>query len=246
MAGDWIPMRLDLMEDPAVMQMAHELGVRDEVVVGYCHAFWCWVSRQMSDGCLTGVPLLSIERRLNLPGFLDMLCKVGWLEYDDAGPEPILRIPNFDRWLSESAKKRLIASHKKRLSRAKRDKSGTNSGQKWDKSGTKVGTTVQDSTEECTLSLSVFGEHEYEVRQAVEQWKEYRFLEDGKAVNSLQLEQQVMTLAQSAPHERAAAIVMACIREGKPRIFPDVLDRLERQTSRPRRNDSIKDPDGIF
>lgn len=37
MAGDWIPMRLDLYEDPAVTFMAERLGEREEVVVGYLH-----------------------------------------------------------------------------------------------------------------------------------------------------------------------------------------------------------------
>jgi len=77
MAGDWIKMRLDLPEDPAVMRMADELGVREEVVVGYLHAFWSWVSRQCNGESVTGVTLLSLGRRLNLHGFPELLCDVG-------------------------------------------------------------------------------------------------------------------------------------------------------------------------
>jgi len=121
MAGDWIKMRIDLMEDPAVMQMADKLGVREEVVVGYCHAFWSWVSRQIGDGMATGVSLVSLGRRLNLPGFPEMLVEVGWLEYTESDPDyggnPVIRIPKFERHLSESAKKRAVKAKQKQAER---------------------------------------------------------------------------------------------------------------------------------
>ena len=117
MAGDWIKMRIDLMEDPAVMQMAEKLNVREETVVGYCHAFWSWVSRQCHDGTVTGVTLVSLGRRLNLPGFPEMLVKVGWLDYDDSGDHPVIGIPKFERHLSQSAKARGLAAIRKRNAR---------------------------------------------------------------------------------------------------------------------------------
>jgi hypothetical protein len=129
----WIKMRLDLAEDPAVMEMAERMGVREETVVGYCHAFWSWVSRQCHADTVTGVTLLSLGRRLNLPGFPELLRDVGWLEYDDSGERPIITIPKFDRHLSESAKKRAIDAERQRkrrdsvtkMSRTQRDKSVT-------------------------------------------------------------------------------------------------------------------------
>ena len=126
MADDWIKMRESLYEDPAVLKMAHLRGERPEHIVGYLHRFWSWVSRNMSpenrDKCpaasVTGVPLLSVESVLNLPKFLDTMCQVGWLEYDDSGPEPIITIPKFERHLSQSAKRRALEAEKKRLQRA--------------------------------------------------------------------------------------------------------------------------------
>ena len=119
MAGDWIKMRLDLLEDPAVMEMAESLDVREEVIVGYCHAFWSWVSRQCDDGTVSGVSLSSVGRRLNLPGFPEMLVKVGWLEYDESGSKPEIRIPNFERHLSGGAKDRARATDRQRTSRTR-------------------------------------------------------------------------------------------------------------------------------
>lgn len=134
MAGDWIPMRIDLMEDPAVMEIAESLGVREEVVVGYCHAFWSWLSRQCHDGSVTGVTLAALGRRLNLPGFPEQLVEVGWLEYSDRGGKPLIVVPKFDRWLSQSAKQRALAAKRKQrerhddvtqMSRSERDKNVT-------------------------------------------------------------------------------------------------------------------------
>lgn len=118
MAGDWIKMREDLYEDPAVLFIAQRLQTRPEHVVGYCHKFWCWVSRQCRDGIVTGVPILSLGSVLGMPGFAELLCEVGWLEYDDSVPEmPVIRIPKFERHLSQGAKARALAAEKKRLQR---------------------------------------------------------------------------------------------------------------------------------
>ena len=134
MAADWIKIRLDLAEDPAVIRMADELGVREETIVGYCHAFWSWVSRQCHDGTVTGVTLLSLGRRINLPGFPELLVTVGWLEYDDSGDLPVIHIPHFERHLSQGGKQRALTAERQRrsrngdvtkVSRSKRDKSVT-------------------------------------------------------------------------------------------------------------------------
>ncbi len=133
MAGDWIKMRMDLAEDPAVMEMAERMNVREEVIVGYCHSFWSWVSRQCHADSVTGVTLVSLGRRINLPGFPELLCDVGWLEYDESGPRPVIRIPKFERHLSESAKKRANSAIRQKrcrdsvteMSRSERDKSVT-------------------------------------------------------------------------------------------------------------------------
>ena len=138
MAGDWIPMRLDLYEDPSVIQMATALGEREEVVVGYLHKVWSWASRQLRDGCATGVSVSTLGRATNLPGFPEVMRDAGWLSEDSDG----ISFPNWDHWLSESAKKRLQNTQRQRqkrksdeeevpeksvalLSRKKSDKIGT-------------------------------------------------------------------------------------------------------------------------
>lgn len=122
MAGDWIKMREDLHEDPAVLWMAQQLDTRAEMVVGYCHRFWGLVSRQTCDGCLKGPTLLSLGTVLGLPGFPELLVEAGWLEYDDSDPNmPVVTIPKFEVHLSESAKKRALAAQRKQKERAEKE-----------------------------------------------------------------------------------------------------------------------------
>lgn len=108
MAGDWIPMRLDLYEDPAVTYMADKLQCREETIVGYLHRVWSWASRQCHDGSVTNVTLMSLGRVTNVAGFPELMRDAGWLvETQDDQGRPCVVFPKWENWMSESAKKRL-------------------------------------------------------------------------------------------------------------------------------------------
>ncbi len=189
MAGEWIKMRIDLMEDPAVMQMAEAMGVREEAVVGYCHALWSWVSRQCHTESVTGVTLESLGRRIALPGFPELMCDVGWLEYDDAGELPVIRIPNWDRHLSQSAKKRANDATRQ----AKRRKSVTKMSQpKRDASVTREEKRREEKNIHTPTQAEGFADE-------WSRWCEFRFSVDGREVNEIQAETILMDL-----HRRGA------------------------------------------
>ena len=138
MAGDWIKMREDLHEDPAVLRIASKLGnSRPEHVVGYLLRFWSWISRNTVDGVVEGVRLEDIEAVLNLPNFCRLLCEVGWLEFIESPAGCRLIVPNFERHLSNSAKRRATETRKKQAQRACPDFVPMATGQKPDKTGTR-------------------------------------------------------------------------------------------------------------
>ena len=120
MAGDWIPIRIDIHEDPDVLKLARLMGsgTRPEVAVGYLVRFWGWVSRSTDNGVIQGAILEDIESVLNMPNFLGYLQRIGWLEYIESTDGPCIIIPNFDTWLSESAKKRVKNTAQKRKKRS--------------------------------------------------------------------------------------------------------------------------------
>jgi hypothetical protein len=154
MAGDWIPMRLDLYEDPAVVFMAGELNVREEVVVGYLHRVWSWASRQCHAGRVTNVTLMSLGRVTNVTGFPELMRDAGWLtEGIDGDGRRFVEFPNWENWLGQSAKKRILDAKRQQkrrspnavepvtqMSRSKRDKNVT---------------TVQESTGEKNIDTPV-------------------------------------------------------------------------------------------
>ncbi len=125
MAGDWIKVSEDIHEKPEVLQMAMALETRPEYVVGYCLRWWAWVSRNCPHATVTNVRIESIESVLNVPGFLRQLIEVGWLEYGEPDGVPTITIPNFERHLSQGAKRRALDAERQRSNRKKKsDKTG--------------------------------------------------------------------------------------------------------------------------
>jgi hypothetical protein len=134
MAGDWIKMRVDLHDDPAVIALSHALKLDEFAVVGRLHKLWAWGDRHMVDGYAAGVSAQWIDRYVGCKGFARRLLAVGWLERADGG----IAFPRFDRHNGESAKQRVVATERKRnlrarpeapagLSHPQRDRSADNS-----------------------------------------------------------------------------------------------------------------------
>ena len=61
MAGDWIPIRIELVDDPDVMGIAKELGIRREQVVGHLLRLWGWASTHTTDGHAPGVTDVTLD-----------------------------------------------------------------------------------------------------------------------------------------------------------------------------------------
>jgi hypothetical protein len=134
MAAEWIPMRLDLDEDPAVVGVAAALEVPETQVIGWLWKLWSLVSRQTANGVLPHYTAQTIDRVVGRHGFASALEQVGWLHRRSDS----LEIPNFGHWLSESAKKRCMGTVRKRGQRAAGkacpETVPKEVGQKWDSS----------------------------------------------------------------------------------------------------------------
>ena len=119
MAGDWIPMRLDLCDDPAVLEMADITNQPEEYIVGCLHRIWSWASRNCHDGTVTGVTKMSLSRAVRLPEVVSAMVKVGWLiEGSTDDGRPFVKFPKWENWLSKSAKSRINNAINQRKSRA--------------------------------------------------------------------------------------------------------------------------------
>lgn len=116
MAGDWVKMRHDLPDDPAVIAIAELLGVEEDLVVGKLHRFWTWADRQTTDGNAGGVTKNWIDRYLSRPGMADAMVEVGWLGITATG----ISVPKFEEHISESAKSRALTARRVAKSKSKK------------------------------------------------------------------------------------------------------------------------------
>lgn len=116
MAGDYIPMRKDLAEDPDTVSIARSLEMDIDLVVGKLHRFWSWADSHAKNGAIKGVDGAWIDALVGVENFSKALQQVKWLRVTCHG----ITIPNSDRWLSQSAKARLLAARRQRKHRSRK------------------------------------------------------------------------------------------------------------------------------
>jgi hypothetical protein len=104
MAGDWLKMRHDLGDDPAVIRIAAACRIDEDSVVGKLHRIWSWVDRHTTEGQADGLGMDWVDRTVRCPGFAVEMVRVGWLEETSQG----LSFPRFDRHCSDTAKARAL------------------------------------------------------------------------------------------------------------------------------------------
>lgn len=121
MAGDWIKMRIDLADDPAVIGIAAGLRISEDEVVGKLHRLWSWADKHTANGFVPHITAKWIDKHLDKNGFASQMQTVGWLVIDATG----VTLPKFDRHNGKSAKSRAENTERARLSRKKCDSGAT-------------------------------------------------------------------------------------------------------------------------
>lgn len=119
MAGDWIPIGVDLPYKPEVAKIAEEMRRSADEIVGLLVRFWCWAQAHSSDGVFPGCTPETLAKSARVSAsLLRAMESVGWLIVSEDG----VTIPNFDRWFSNGAKRRLRTADRVARSRLKRAK----------------------------------------------------------------------------------------------------------------------------
>lgn len=161
MAGDWIAMRTDLWECPQVVrilsamcpklldkcpEMSNTLRTRNEII-GALHRTWSLFDRYSDDGTMVGYTAEALNDAVGIENWAENLQHVGWLVIDTQS----LTMPQFESWMSESSKRRMKDSRRKRQERK-------NVSEICPKVLDKTRTTGQDRREENTPPISPKGE----------------------------------------------------------------------------------------
>lgn len=122
MAGDWLKVRLDLRNDPAVIGMAEELGMDQDTVVGKLVRLWSWFNSQSRDGHAR-VTLKFVDRHVEKNGFAESMQNNGWLDVQSIDGVQAVIIPDWDRHNGKSAKNRCLAQSRSKNYRDKASRS---------------------------------------------------------------------------------------------------------------------------
>ena len=113
MAADWMKLRLDLPDDPAVAVIAKAADLDCYGVVGRLVKIWTWANRHTTDGKVRGVGGDWLDGLVAAPGFFSGMQQAGWIKTTKTG----LSFPHFDRHNSESAKARALVLQRVRRHR---------------------------------------------------------------------------------------------------------------------------------
>lgn len=116
MAGDWIKIEKATARKPEVLAIAELLQIHPDHAFGLCVRFWSWCDDHLSSGNARSVTKNALDALLERSGFADALIKVDWLQVRSGS----LEVPNFDRHLSQSAKKRGLTAHRVAECKAKK------------------------------------------------------------------------------------------------------------------------------
>jgi hypothetical protein len=121
MASNWTKVTHDIEDKREVIQIAGLTGLDSDAVLGKLIRIWIWADKETIDGYVRGVTSAFLDTKARHSGFAKAMKAAGWLGEDEGG----IRIPNFDRHMSESAKKRALAVVRMQNSRANRDEDVT-------------------------------------------------------------------------------------------------------------------------
>lgn len=127
--ADWIKVEKITPDKPEVLQLSELLQTTQAEAFLLVFRFWSWVDDMSHDCHAARVTFVTLDRMMKADGFCAAMQKVGWLDVE----EDFVIIPNFERHLSKSAKRRALernrqAAHREDvtdMSRAERDEKRT-------------------------------------------------------------------------------------------------------------------------
>lgn len=111
----WIKWTAGTDQKPEVLRIARTLNISHAETVLALIRLWCWADESTQDGVIQGVTLADVDGVVRLPGFAEATREAGWIVEQDGG----IVLPNFDRHMGRSAKRRLMGAERARRFRAK-------------------------------------------------------------------------------------------------------------------------------
>jgi len=114
--AEWIKVEKITVDKKEVLLMAQRLEIDPDAVVGKLIRIWSWFDSNSTDGHAPLVTTVMFDRITDTYGFSQAMIDTGWLVQD--GDEIIA--PNYERHLSQNAKRRAQDAYRQAKSRATR------------------------------------------------------------------------------------------------------------------------------
>jgi hypothetical protein len=113
--AEWIPWTKGLPLKPEIAHLSRILGISRFEAACRCMAVWEWADENTVDGNARNALPALLDDVAGVTGFGNALLEVGWLLADDEG----FIFPNWERWNTNSAKKRAQNRERQRRFRVK-------------------------------------------------------------------------------------------------------------------------------
>lgn len=123
MAGDWLKFEITTPDKPETWQLADQLNLDPDAVVGKLLRVWAWFDQQTENGNAPSVTKKLLDRLVGVNGFCDSMISVGWMALDG----DVIQLTNFQRHNGKTAKNRALTA--KRVQKHK-EKSSEKSNEK--------------------------------------------------------------------------------------------------------------------
>ena len=140
--ADYILIRQEMPDKREVDQIATQLGIDFDSVIGKLVRFWLWAQRQRIDCNTLDVTPAFLDRLTNCQGFTVALVDVGWLTNRNGR----LYAPDFDRYNGQTAIRKALTKDRVKDWRAKNGRKTCNTDCVTDENRGSLSTNTVDSS----------------------------------------------------------------------------------------------------
>lgn len=104
--ASWIKFDTTTSDKPEVWQIAADLGIDPDAVVGKLLRVWTWFDTHSENGNAPIVTKVTLDRHVGNAGFCDAMVRAGWMSDDGVS----IGLPNFERHNGQTAKNRALTA----------------------------------------------------------------------------------------------------------------------------------------
>lgn len=111
---EWLKFEKATLDKPEVFQIAGELGIDPDAVIGKLLRVWSWFDSQSVDGNANVTVTALLDRYAGITGFCKAMKNAGWMMENDGQ----ICLPNYQRHTGKTAKARALGAARTSNSRA--------------------------------------------------------------------------------------------------------------------------------